>query len=135
MAKTARVEWTESRVVLQNDRKETLIIRPTGAPEELPWEFPGGRLEGRESPEAALRRICNDQLGIELEFVQGQPPFVYNFGTHSVTYRYYFCRVAKGKMRARGAGELRWVRSGQLREYVFDAPTQQVVDWLLEEPG
>lgn len=135
MGKAGQREWTESRVVLQNDSKETLIVRPAGEPDATPWEFPGGRLEGRESPETGLRRICRDELGIELEFVQGQPPFVHNFGTHSITYRYYFCRVAKGEARARGGGEVRWVRTGQLREYVFDAPTQQVVEWLLEEPG
>lgn len=135
MARTKQNEWTESRVVLQNDRKETLIVRPAGEPDATPWEFPGGKLAQRESPEVALRRICREQLGIELEFVQGQPPFVHNFGTHSITYRYYFCRISKGDAKSHSMAELRWVRTGQLREYVFDAPTQQVVDWLLEDPA
>lgn len=134
MARAKKTDWTESRTVLQNEANETLIIRPTDVA-DAPWEFPGGRIEPRESPETGLRRLCRDRLGIELEFVLGQPPFEYNFGTHTVTYRYYFCRLGRGRVRASGGTETRWVRTGQLREYLFDAPTSQVVEWLLANPA
>lgn len=124
--------WTESRALLERPGAELLIIKPQPADADCPWEFPGGRLESRESPEAALRRLLREALGIELELHQGQPPFVHNFGTHSITYRYYMCSIARGTLQQPPGSELRWVKVGQLREYDFDPATQQVVDWLLK---
>lgn len=131
MKRPQNAAWIESRALLERPGPELLIVKPRANAEDCAWEFPGGRLENRESPEAALRRSLLDTLGIEVDLLQGQPPFVHNFGTHSITYRYYMCSVARGAVRVPGGAEVRWVRPGQLREYHFDAPTQQVVDWLL----
>ena len=132
MARRHQRNWTESRALIQRAGREYLIVKTDRAAEQ-PWEFPGGRIRRGESPETGLRRLCRVMLGVELVISLGQPPFVYRFGTHSVTYRYYICGTRGAKPTAAGCAELRWVLTGQLCEYVFDAPTQQVVDWLLEE--
>lgn len=131
MAKAAQ-SWIDARALILRDGQEFLLLRPDSE-EETVWEFPGGRAEPRESPEAALRRYCKQQLRIEVNFVLGQPPFVYDFGTHKVAYRFYECTLASGAPQVKEGAEIRWIRSQQLRDYVFDPPTQQVVDWLLGE--
>lgn len=120
--------WVDARAIVQQNGRELLILRDSPLADGF-WSFPGGRAEKKETPEAALRRHCREALGVELELHIGQPPFVHNFGTHSVTYRYYWAGVL-GEPRAAPACELRWVLPGQLREYDFDAPTRQVVEWL-----
>ncbi len=100
--------------------------------DEALWDFPGGKLEGRESPEAGLRRVLRDELQIEVTLNVGQPPFVHNYGDRSITYRYYMCAVARGAPRTAPSTELRWIPLGQLCEYVFDPAAQQVVQWLLQ---
>ncbi len=137
MTDRGATSWTESRALIRRGTKFLIVRAGAGQPEPTePWHFPGGRLAGRESPEAALRRICRDSFGVELVLHVGQPPFVHHFGTHSITYRYYESSIASGEPSAPAGAELRWVERGQLRDYVFDAATQPVVDWLLEEsPG
>ena len=132
MSTKEQKSWTESRALIQRPGEHYLIVRPTND-EECPWEFPGGPLRANESPEAGLRRICRDVLGVPIEISQGQPPVAYSFGTHTVTYRYYLCGVLKGEAAALGVAELRWVLRKQLVEYVFAEPMRQVVEWLLED--
>jgi ADP-ribose pyrophosphatase YjhB (NUDIX family) len=134
MGRSQQRSWVDSRALVQRAGREYLIIK-TQSGEDQPWEFPGGRVQPNEVPEAALRRLCHAQLGVELQISIGQPPFVHRFGTHSVTYRYHICGIPDGQAEAVGCAETRWVLREQLREYVFDAPTQQVVDWLLEKPA
>ena len=38
------------------------------------WSFPRGRARDDESPEAAMRRLAQQQLGLAVEIVVGQPP-------------------------------------------------------------
>lgn len=132
MPRKRRPDWVESRALIHRGGAEYLITRANDDGDG-PWAFPGGRINAGESPEAALRRICRESLQVEIEIAVGQPPFVHSFGTHSVTYRYYLCRAADDDPPGTGCEELRWVLTQQLRDYVFDAPAQQVVDWLVTE--
>ena len=129
-----RPDRVESRAVIELARGAHLIIRPTPG-DETPWEFPGGANRPEESPEAALRRVCRDQLGIDLEISLGQPPFEYEYADQRVWFRYYMCRMSAGEPRAIGCAEVRQVAPAQLREYVFEPAAQQVANWLLEGLG
>lgn len=131
MASSQTPFWIESRALIEGKRHEFLILKPRSQDDDCPWEFPGGRVERRESPEAALRRLLRDICGVEVELRIGQPPFVHNYGSHSITFRYYICSIAKGTPTPPQGADIRWVQLGQLRDYHFDVPTQQVVDWML----
>lgn len=125
-----RPDRVEARAIIESSRGQHIIIRTTPG-DESRWEFPGGALRPEESPEAALRRTCRAQLGIDLEIVLGQPPFEYEYADERVWFRYYMCRVATGEPSALGCAEVREIAPAQLREYEFEAAAQQVADWLL----
>lgn len=55
----AAVVWDGPRLLLTQ--------RPPGGPLGLQWEFPGGKLEEGESPEAALVRELREELGVGAE--------------------------------------------------------------------
>ena len=50
--------------VVRDGAKLLLTQRPPGGPLGLQWEFPGGKLEPGESPEAALVRELREELGV-----------------------------------------------------------------------
>ncbi len=105
------------------------------APEGQPrlWQFPRGPANPGEPAEAAMRRIAREQLGIEVEAAIGQPPLVQTVDGKEFQVRYFFCGFIEGQPRPGPYAEVRWVSKPHLREYDFDPPSAEVVQWLLSE--
>ena len=64
--------------ILQENGKVLICQRRADQPHALKWEFPGGKVEAGESPEAALVRELREELGIESE--TGRELMRYQFG-------------------------------------------------------
>ncbi|MBK8914200.1 MAG: NUDIX domain-containing protein [Phycisphaerales bacterium] len=123
----------DSRALIETEPEHLLIVRTSPGP-DVPWEFPGGRNRPEESPEAALRRICLAQLDADLDISVGQPPFDHDYADGPVRFRYYLCRLSRGRAKAVGCAEVRAVHVRQLRDYVFEDAAAKVVEWLLAAP-
>ena len=88
---------------LINDNDEVLLAqRPEGKRLAGKWEFPGGKVETGESPEGALVRELQEELGIEVE-AQDLEPFWFlshdyskDFGFHLLM-PVYTCRIWQGE--------------------------------------
>ncbi len=132
MSSSKEKQVVDSRAILQRPGDRCLIVRPN-SDEDCPWEFPGGPIRAGESPEAGLRRVVREQLGVAIDIVQGQPPVSFGSGTHQVIYRYYLCGVTNAEPAAVGVAQLRWVLRKQLIEYDFPAAFRPIVEWLMED--
>ena len=53
--------------VITQDGKVLLTQRPEGGKHPGFWAFPGGKINPDESPEAALQRELEEELGIHIE--------------------------------------------------------------------
>ena len=101
------------------DGRVLLAQRPPGKAMADLWEFPGGKIEPGETPEAALIREIDEELGINTKQSCLAPV---SFASHDyeafhLVLLLYICRRWQGRPEPREGGELAWVRPSQLRNY------------------
>jgi 8-oxo-dGTP diphosphatase len=109
------------------DNRVLIAQRPDGKELAGLWEFPGGKLNDGERPEAALIRELHEELGITVEDACLAP---LTFASHAypdfhLLMPLYICRRWQGQVAAREAQMLKWVRPQNLRDYPMppaDAP-------------
>jgi len=101
------------------DRRVLIAQRPAGKAMAGLWEFPGGKLEPGETPEAALIRELHEELGISTKQACLAPLSFVSYGYESfhLVMPVYVCRKWQGTATAREHQALRWVRPTALRDY------------------
>ena len=118
------------------DRRVLIAQRPEGKSLAGLWDFPGGKVEPGESPEAALIRELEEELGISTKQACLAPV---TFASHSyenfhLLMPLYACRKWQGMPEPREHTALKWVRPQQLRDYPMppaDIPLIPILrDWL-----
>jgi 8-oxo-dGTP diphosphatase len=105
--------------LIDADRRVLIAQRPEGKQLAGLWEFPGGKLEPGESPEAALIRELEEELGISTQTACLAP---LSFASHAyesfhLLMPLYVCRKWQGVPEAREHAALKWVRPQALRDY------------------
>jgi 8-oxo-dGTP diphosphatase len=122
--------------LIDRDGRALLAQRPSGKSMAGLWEFPGGKVEQGETPEACLIRELEEELGIET-WQSCLAPLT--FASHAyedfhLLMPLYACRKWDGILQGREGQALKWVRAKDLRDYPMppaDVPLVAILqDWL-----
>lgn len=122
--------------LIDPDGRVLIAQRPEGKSMAGLWEFPGGKVEPGETPEAALIRELHEELGIDT-WQSCLAPLT--FASHAypdfhLLMPLFACRKWKGVVAAREGQALKWVHPKALRDYPMppaDVPLIPVLrDWL-----
>ncbi|WP_127108977.1 (deoxy)nucleoside triphosphate pyrophosphohydrolase [Pararhodobacter zhoushanensis] len=122
--------------LIDADGRVLLAQRPAGKSMAGLWEFPGGKVEPGESPEAALIRELHEELGINT-WASCLAPLT--FASHAypefhLLMPLFACRRWEGIATPQEGQVLKWVRADALREYPMppaDIPLIPILrDWL-----
>jgi len=91
------------------------------------WEFPGGKLEPGESPEAALARECLEECGIEIDVGEILDVTHHRYREKDVLLLFYRCGLRAGEVQNLQVAEHAWVSPDELDRYPLPAADLRVV--------
>jgi 8-oxo-dGTP diphosphatase len=122
--------------LIDADGRVLLARRPPGRPLAGLWEFPGGKMEPGETPEAALVRELEEELGIKVA-PKCLAPLTFASHTYEAFHLLmplFACRKWEGEVTARQGQDLVWVRAKRLGDYAMppaDEPLKAMLRDLL----
>ncbi len=119
-------------VLIDADGRVLLAQRPEGKAMAGLWEFPGGKVDPGETPEAALIRELAEELGIDVT-ASCLAPFTFASHTYPnfhLLMPLYVCRRWSGIPAPREGQRLSWVRPARLAEYPMPPADKPLVAML-----
>ncbi|OHB30208.1 MAG: NTP pyrophosphohydrolase [Phenylobacterium sp. RIFCSPHIGHO2_01_FULL_69_31] len=130
---------TEKRMVLvaaaalvDVDGRVLLCQRPEGKQLAGLWEFPGGKVEAGETPEACLIRELEEELGIRVSHAC-LAPFVFashEYDSFHLLMPLYLVRRWEGQVTNREHKAMAWVRPIDMDSYPMPPADGPLVAWL-----
>jgi 8-oxo-dGTP diphosphatase len=118
--------------LIDTDGRVLICQRPEGKQLAGLWEFPGGKVETGETPEACLIRELDEELGIQVTNAC-LAPFVFashGYESFHLLMPLYLCRRWSGFVTAKEHKALAWVKPNDLRNYPMPPADAPLVAWL-----
>jgi 8-oxo-dGTP diphosphatase len=118
--------------LVDTDGRVLLAQRPPGKSLAGLWEFPGGKVDPGETPEAALIRELREELGVDTQESCLAP---FTFASHRyerfhLLMPLYLCRRWQGTPQPREGQVLAWVAPARLRDYPMPPADKPLVAML-----
>jgi len=108
-------------VIERSDRRLLIGQRRKGDTSPLKWEFPGGKMRDTESPEVALARELQEELGVTLvKGVEiGRVRHRYADTPDELEIRFFAAAIAEADLEPRTFEQIAWVLPKELGTYDF----------------
>jgi 8-oxo-dGTP diphosphatase len=116
-------------VIEREDRRLLIGQRRRDDSSPLKWEFPGGKVEEGETPEAALARELREELGARLrkcaEIARVTHRYAENIGALEI--RFFAAEITEEELAPRAFEQVQWVLPKELWAYEFLAANRELV--------
>lgn len=127
------LELTDLQVVAAVIFRQGKIMaakRLAGGPSSLKWEFPGGKVEEGEQPEAALIREIEEELGMAITVDEPLGSYTTELGKWRLHLHCFICHTTDEPRRMEAHSEIRWCDTQELEDLDWALPDLPAVDSL-----
>lgn len=131
-ADSVRLLLVAAAALIDGEGRVLLAQRPQGKQLAGLWEFPGGKIEAGERPEAALARELAEELGIEADPADFEPgPFAsHAYPDFHLMMPLWLLRRWQGTPVSREGQALAWVAPRDLETYPMPPADVPLCVWL-----
>jgi 8-oxo-dGTP diphosphatase len=124
---------TVTAAIIGRDGKVLIARRPITDNLANKWEFPGGKVEDGETPEACLARELKEELGIEVHIGAFLGESLYHYEQGSIRLLAYQTCWTDGRLEPTVHAEIRWASLPELDLYEFAPADVPFVKKLLND--
>jgi 8-oxo-dGTP diphosphatase len=119
-------------VIERGDRRLLIGQRRRNDTSPLKWEFPGGKIREGESPEAALARELQEELGVTLvkSIEIGRVRHRYAETPDELEIRFFAAAIVESELAPSTFEKVAWVLPKELSDYDFLAANRELIAQL-----
>jgi 8-oxo-dGTP diphosphatase len=119
-------------VIERGDRRLLIGQRRKSDTSPLKWEFPGGKVNGGETPEVALARELQEELGATLvkSVELGRVHHQYAGTTEELEIRFFAAAIVEAEILPHTFETIAWVLPKELGDYDFLAANRELIAQL-----
>lgn len=119
-------------VIERSDRRFLIGQRQRHDTSPLKWEFPGGKMEEGETPEAALARELREELGATLDkaLEMARTRHKYQSSPEELEIRFYAASIKETELTPNAFEQIAWVLPKELGNYDFLAANLPLIAQL-----
>jgi A/G-specific adenine glycosylase len=118
--------------ILSEDGRVFIQKRPPAGLMASLWEFPGGKVKGKESPEKCLKRELLEEIGVKVNILDKLGEIQHAYTQFRVRLHAFRCQMdpPDQEIVLRAAVEGRWVTMDELDDYAFPSANRRLIEIL-----
>ncbi len=112
MNKTRHIHVTCA--IIERDGLVLATRRSAAMSKPLKWEFPGGKIDPGESPEACLLREIHEELSLQVRVGKNLPVSTYHYPAFTISLYPFICAIEAGEIVLHEHAAIAWLSPEKL---------------------
>jgi 8-oxo-dGTP diphosphatase len=116
-------------IAIVKDPQENFLIalRPSNSHQGGKWEFPGGKVEQKESPQQAMVRELYEEVGLTPTDYKLFEKLFFDYGDKQLNLHFYLVEKFLGEALGKENQPIKWVTRAELENYDFPKANKMVI--------